>query len=226
MVMMRMLKKMVLMTLCVEKRRSLSWDYQQNDGDEDEDIGQRHHLSNRKELRLSLGGSKKPRSTSLPWAKLKRLLTKGIRGPDVSRLWQNSNSPDRGPLSFGYMRYMIGFAFNLENHQPTNRPWFQVWNWRLCQGLISQDIVFLIFLSRSGMEHFVRSSYPGSSRKTLRNLKKRQRAGTISELTGDKNIPTYVLPLRGIIHFKIQHSWQKVRTLTFWFPEETPLFFQ
>ena len=46
------------------------------------------------------------------------------------------------------------------------------------------------------MEHFVRSSYPGSSRKTLRSLK-RQRAGRISELTGDKNIPTYVLPLRG-----------------------------
>jgi len=87
----------------------------------------------RKELKLSLGGSKKPRSTSLPWAKLKRLLTKGIRGPDVSR---------------------------------------------------------------SGMEHFVRSSYPGSSRKTLRSLK-RQRAGRISELTADKNIPTYVLPLRG-----------------------------
>ena len=46
------------------------------------------------------------------------------------------------------------------------------------------------------MEHFVRSSYPGSSRKTLRSLK-RQRAGRISELTADKNIPTYVLPLRG-----------------------------
>ena len=42
----------------------------------------------------------------------------------------------------------------------------------------------------------MRSSYPGSSRKTLRSLK-RQRAGRISELTGDKNIPTYVLPLRG-----------------------------
>ena len=55
---------------------------------------------------------------------------------------------------------------------------------------------YLNFDSRSGMEHFVRSSYPGSSKKTLRSLK-RQRAGRISELTGDKDIPAYVLPLRG-----------------------------
>ena len=38
-----------------------------------------------------------------------------------------------------------GLHSSLVNHQPTNRPWFQVWNWRLCQGLISQDIVFLNF---------------------------------------------------------------------------------
>ena len=44
---------------------------------------------NRKELRLSLGGSNTPRSTSLPWSKLKKLLTKGIRGPDVSRWDKN-----------------------------------------------------------------------------------------------------------------------------------------
>ena len=66
--------------------------------------------------------------------------------------------------------------------------------------------IALINFPRSGMEHFVRSSYPGLSRKTLRNLK-RQRAGRIADLTGDKNIPTYVLPLRGFIfefYFKLK----------------------
>jgi len=87
----------------------------------------------RKELKLSLGGSKKPQSTSLPWNKLKKLLTKGIRGPDVSR---------------------------------------------------------------SGMEQFVRTSYPEPGSKMLRSLK-RQRTGRISQISDNKNIPTFVLPLKG-----------------------------
>ena len=124
-------------------------------------------------------------------------------------------------------KYEVCFAFILGKPSTNKQTLVPGLELKTLSGAhIPEHCFFLIFLSRSGMEHFVRSSYPGSSRKTLRNLKKRQRAGTISELTGDKNIPTYVLPLRGIIHFKIQHSWQKVRTLKFWFPEETPLFFQ
>ena len=49
---------------------------------------------------------------------------------------------------------------------------------------------------RSGMEHFVRTSYSDPGSKMLRSLK-RQRTGRISQLSDNKNIPTFVLPLKG-----------------------------
>ena len=49
---------------------------------------------------------------------------------------------------------------------------------------------------RSGMQHFVQTSYPDPGSKMLRSLK-RQRTGRISQISDNKNIPTFVLPLKG-----------------------------
>ena len=64
--------------------------------------------------------------------------------------------------------------------------------------------IALINFPRSGMEHFVRTSYPRS--KMLHSLK-RQRTGRISQLSDNKNIPTFVLPLKGERNYFCPNTW-------------------
>merc|ERR1712055_109311 len=48
--------------------------------------------------RLPLINIKSPKSSKIPWATLKRVLTRGIRGPDVAR---------RGVVNFARSKYSI-----------------------------------------------------------------------------------------------------------------------
>ena len=137
MVMMRMLKKMVLMTLCVEKRRSLSWDYQQNDGDEVED--------NDKDTTCPTG-----KSWGCPW--------EAPRSPDQHRYPGRSS---KGCSPKGFVDLTSQGCDKTQTHQIEAPSVLVIWDiWSGLHSTLKTINQQIDLGSRSGIEDSVRGSYP------------------------------------------------------------------